>query len=287
MATILIVDDYDINREFLIALLGYRSHRLLEAADGLEALALARSERPDLVIADILMPTMDGYEFVRQLRADPTIAQIPVIFYTAYYHEQEAQSLAHACGVAYILTKPSEPELVLHIVDAALGLTAAPPIPPVQDEFDREHMRLLTDKLSQNTAELRKANLQLTALIEISLQLASERDPQRLLEHFCHTARDLIGAKHAAVGILGEDGQSLRLFFISGMDAERAVGIGTPRSQTGVLGKLLAERRSYRLQNPGGDPGAVGFPATYPSIYSFLAAPIVSPAQVYGWICLI
>src|SRR6185295_19198274 len=133
------------------------------AADGLEALALARRERPDLVIADILMPTMDGYEFVRQLRADPAIAQIPVIFYTAYYHEQEAQALAQSCGVAHILTKPSEPELVLRTVDAALGLTAPLPAPPVQDQFDREHLRLMTDKLSQHTAELQKTNLQLTA----------------------------------------------------------------------------------------------------------------------------
>jgi CheY-like chemotaxis protein len=110
MATILVVDDAPTNREFLVTLLGYRGHRLLEAADGAEALALVRAERPDLVIADILMPTMDGYEFVRQLRADPVIAQILVIFYTAYYHEQEAKALAQACGVAHILTKPSEPE---------------------------------------------------------------------------------------------------------------------------------------------------------------------------------
>src|SRR6185295_4893924 len=121
------------------------------AADGLEALALARRERPDLVIADILMPTMDGYELVRQLRADPAIAQIPVIFYTAYYHEQEAQALAQACGVAHILTQPSEPEVVLRTVDEALGLTVRPPPVPQQDEFDREHLRLLTDKLSHNT----------------------------------------------------------------------------------------------------------------------------------------
>jgi len=53
------------------------------------------------------MPTMDGYELVHQLRADPAIAQIPVIFYTAYYHEQEAQMLAQACGVTHILTKTS------------------------------------------------------------------------------------------------------------------------------------------------------------------------------------
>jgi PAS domain S-box-containing protein len=286
MATILVVDDEPTNCEFLVTLLGYRGHRLLEAADGLEALALAQRERPDLVIADILMPTMDGYELVHQLRADPTIAQIPVIFYTAYYHEQEAQALAQACGVTHILTKPSEPGVVLRTVDVALGL-AAPPPPPLQNEFDREHLRLLTDKLSQQATELQKANLQLSALIEISLQLASERDLRRLLEHFCYTARDLIGAKHAAVGVLDDDRQSLQHFFISGMDAERAVGIGAPMPGQGILGKLLAERQPSRLQNPGGDPGAVGFPPGYPPIYSLLAAPIVSLAQVYGWICLI
>ena len=70
MATILIVDDRPANCEFMVSLLGYAQHRLLLASDGAEALALARAERPDLVIADILMPTMDGYELVRQLRPD-------------------------------------------------------------------------------------------------------------------------------------------------------------------------------------------------------------------------
>lgn len=68
MATILIVDDRPVNREFLVTLLSYGGHRLLEAADGADGLAISRAEHPDLIIADILMPTMDGYEFVRLLR---------------------------------------------------------------------------------------------------------------------------------------------------------------------------------------------------------------------------
>src|SRR5919201_3519343 len=100
MATILVVDDHPTNREFLVTLLGYGGHRLLEAADGAEALAAARAEHPDLVIADILMPTMDGYELVRQLRADPSVARTPVIYYTAHFLEPEAQALARSCGVA-------------------------------------------------------------------------------------------------------------------------------------------------------------------------------------------
>ena len=101
MATILIVDDHPVNREFLVTLLGYGGHRLLQAADGAEALVLARAEHPDLIIADILMPTMDGYELVRQLRADAAIAQTPVIFCTAHYLEHEARTLAQQCGVAH------------------------------------------------------------------------------------------------------------------------------------------------------------------------------------------
>ena len=68
MTTILVVDDLATNREVLVTLLGYKGHRLIEAADGAEGLAAARAERPDLVITDVLMPVMDGYELVRELQ---------------------------------------------------------------------------------------------------------------------------------------------------------------------------------------------------------------------------
>ena len=71
MATILIVDDLAANRKFLVTLLRSSGPRLLEAADGREGLAAVHAEHPDLVITDVLMPVMDGYELVRQLRLDP------------------------------------------------------------------------------------------------------------------------------------------------------------------------------------------------------------------------
>src|SRR5450755_2407392 len=130
MATILIVDDHPINRKFLAALLGKGDHRLLEAADGAEALAAVKAEHPELVIIDILMPTMDGATFVRLLRADPSIAHTRVIFCTAHYHEPEAQALARASGVSFVLTKPSEPETILSTVEAVLGTSRPPSSPP-------------------------------------------------------------------------------------------------------------------------------------------------------------
>src|SRR5579862_2458789 len=103
MATILVVDDRPTNRDLLVTLLGYRKHRVLQASDGDEALRVVLAERPDLIISDILMPTMDGFEFVRRLRADPAFAAAKVIFYTAHYLKHEAQGLAAACGVTQVL----------------------------------------------------------------------------------------------------------------------------------------------------------------------------------------
>ena len=68
MATLLIVDDRAINREFLIAILRDGSHRLLEASNGVEALKIIMSQPIDLIITDILMPTMNGFELVQQLQ---------------------------------------------------------------------------------------------------------------------------------------------------------------------------------------------------------------------------
>src|SRR6185295_7624989 len=147
MSTILVVDDEPVNRELLATVLGYEGHDVLQAADGAEALDVVRSSRPMLVISDILMPTMDGYEFVRQLRRDSAIAHTRVVFYTANYFEREARGLATVCGVHHVLTKPCEPETILTTVREALAGTARPAVAEDPASFDREHLRLMTDKL--------------------------------------------------------------------------------------------------------------------------------------------
>ena len=287
MATILIVDDRRENREYLMTLLGYGGHRLFEAVDGAEGLASARAEHPDLIIADILMPTMDGYELVRQLRADLAIAQTPVIFYTAHYHEREAQALARTCGVSSVITKPSEPEAVLRAVEAALGLAPPAAPPPATGEFDREHMRLLMDKLSQNVDDLETTNERLSALIELNLQLGSEQDLRRLLQSFGQAAREIVGARYSIVGLLDADGLRIQRLYTNGIDAETVAQLGSPDPQAGVLRTILHEGRCVRVSNPGGDPTALGLSPTHPPIDAWLGAPIASPIRVYGFIGLI
>ena len=110
LGPILVVEDVSNILELLEITLRFKGYRVMTARDGKEALDRVAEERPTLIITDILMPTMDGYEFVRQLRSDPAIAATPVIFYTAHYLEREARDLAAQCGVRHILTKPAEPD---------------------------------------------------------------------------------------------------------------------------------------------------------------------------------
>src|SRR5207248_5283515 len=137
MAKILIVDDNPTIRSCLVTLLGYGGHALREASDGAEGLALASAEHPDLVISDILMPTMDGYEFVRRLRSAPEIARTPVIFCTAHFRERDAKDLARECGVSHVLTKPCDPETVIDAVNGSIGTTSAVRATAVDHSFDR------------------------------------------------------------------------------------------------------------------------------------------------------
>lgn len=155
MATILVVDDRPIDRQLLVTLLTPNGHRLLEAANGLEALAAVRDFPPDLAIADLLMPEMDGFEFAQRLRTDTMTARTRVLFYTAYYSQSEATALARSCGVNHLLLKPSEPQEILRSVDAALQGTYSPADLRLHD-FDREHRRLLTNTLIDRTEARRR-----------------------------------------------------------------------------------------------------------------------------------
>jgi len=154
MATVLVVDDHPVNRDLLVTLLGYRGHTVLEACDGAEALRIVQMRRLDLVITDLVMPVMDGYEFVRELRADRHLALTKVIFYTANYLRDEVLPMAAALGVHHIVSKPADPELLLATVDEALAAVAPAPESAPPDMVHREHLRAVSAKLTDKVREL-------------------------------------------------------------------------------------------------------------------------------------
>jgi DNA-binding NarL/FixJ family response regulator len=156
MTSVLIVDDEVAERELLSTILGHAGYIVATAETGEHALRLARAQQPGLIIADILMPTMDGYELVRALRSDPATSRIPVVFYTAPYVIEEIRELADACGVAHILVKPYELGDVLEVVSGALERPPEPVAALPSEAFHREHLRMLNAKLLQKVDELRE-----------------------------------------------------------------------------------------------------------------------------------
>lgn len=285
MAKILVVDDLPANRALVVTLIGHSGHQALEAADGAEALALVRAERPDLVISDILMPTMDGYEFVRQLRTDHQLAATQVIFYSAHYREQEARNLALACGVTQVLVKPCEPQDITSAIEQALSQVPPQPFHPMEHSFQTRHLQLMTDKLTGNVAELEAMNRRLAALTDLNLQLASERDPQVLLANVCRGARELVGAQYAVLCVVRKQSDA-SIVCTSGIEPALTGLLDLPVVSHGLLGQLRAARRSERLVNESGAPSDIGLPAGYPPLHTGLIAPITSLSFSYGWICL-
>jgi PAS domain S-box-containing protein len=283
MASILVVDDHPASRQFLVTLLGYSGHRVLEAENGARALEIAHAEHPALVIADMLMPVMGGYELARQLRADRDLDSIPIIFYTATYRESEARSLAKAAGVQYVLNKPAEPQAVLDLVNTALGQIPASGSPPQTITKQLLNpLQVVSAKLTAKIGELGGVNLRLSELIALGMEIGAERNPQRLLEKFCESARKILNAEYAAVRILAKDGKSLKHFITSGMDSETVARLGSPPTGEGILRVLLNERQTIRLRDLTADPRSAGFPAGHPIMRSFLGVPIMTSLQMYG-----
>ena len=120
-ARVLIVDDNEINRRVLGAILKRERYALLSAADGDQALALARREPPDLILLDIMMPGKDGYQVCAELKADPATEHVPVVFLTALAEAADKIRGLELGAVDYI-TKPFDQGEVLARVRSQLKI---------------------------------------------------------------------------------------------------------------------------------------------------------------------
>ena len=118
--TVLLIEDNEDNRIVYSTLLRHYGYRCVEATDGLEGTAAARSESPDLILCDISLPGIDGYEVARTLKADESTRSIPVLALTAHALPDDRESALRA-GFDGYLAKPIEPLRVLAEVRRFLG----------------------------------------------------------------------------------------------------------------------------------------------------------------------
>ena len=120
MARILLVEDNEMNRDMLSRRLARKGHDVSVAVDGREGVAKARAERPELILMDISLPDLDGWDATRELRADAATAAIPVIALTAHAMESDrVRSMEAGCDDHD--TKPVELPRLLGKIDALLA----------------------------------------------------------------------------------------------------------------------------------------------------------------------
>lgn len=119
-AIILIVEDQEDNRKILRDLLTSQGYQVIEAIDGSTGIQLARDHSPDLILMDIQLPGIDGYEATRQIKADEALHDIPIIVVTSYALSGDSQK-AFAAGCDAYVAKPFSPRQMLSTVQEFLA----------------------------------------------------------------------------------------------------------------------------------------------------------------------
>ena len=201
---LLVVEDIPDILNLLDTTLKFKGYRVVTARDGQEALDIIQREPPALIVTDILMPKIDGFNLVHKLRIDPETRKIPVIFLSATYVAPEDKAFAVDIGVTHFIEKPVDLDEFLPLVAQLLEQGVPATHEPLTDpNFYVGYRRRLETKLDQKMKQITRAEGLLGSLPEeekaaflASLEKAiEERDEiQRLLDQITRTMRQRHGA---------------------------------------------------------------------------------------------
>lgn len=177
MKTILIADDLEVNRYLLQSLLKANGFNVVATCNGREALDEARRTPPDMIITDILMPEMDGFQLCRAWRTDRELANIPFIFYTATYTDPSDEKFALSLGADRFITKPQSPEALLGYIREVFQEAESRGVHTVETGGDtgEQYSQVLFKKLQQKVHDLEDIRVRLEKEIRDRQQAEDER----------------------------------------------------------------------------------------------------------------
>jgi CheY-like chemotaxis protein len=164
---LLVVEDIADILNLLEATLKFKGYRVVTARNGEEALEIIQKDRPDLIIADILMPKMDGFRMVHRLRINPETRRIPVVFLSATYVAPEDKAFALSLGATRFIEKPVDLPTFLPIIEKLLQQGVHTPVEPLNEYvFYEGYRKRLEIKLSQKNTQIVRDERLLDSLSE-------------------------------------------------------------------------------------------------------------------------
>jgi PAS domain S-box-containing protein len=208
---VLIVDDQEDNRYLLRTLFSGIGDQTVEAVNGRAALEALDQGSFDLVISDILMPVMDGYQFCRDVRSQERFRDLPFVFYTATYIEQKDEEFAMRLGADRFFRKPMEPRAFLKQIRNFMDEVAAnrggrrPAVPDSEEEILKLYNERLIHKLEQKMADLEKEISERRRIEEdlrknLDIQVEAEKalqEKEQFLDAIVENIPDMIFVKDA------------------------------------------------------------------------------------------
>lgn len=226
---ILIVDDVQENRNMLRSLLEGSGYGVVEASDGSQALLRAREALPTAIVTDLMMPGMDGFELCRAWMRDDLLRAVPFIVYTATYTDEKDRQLALDMGAAAYIVKPTEPDVLLQVLETVLAERAHARPDLENGEFFERYARRLHAKLDKKLEELAAREKQLVdyvtrceAILDASPLAIVSVDPELRVRTWNYAAELLFGYTESEV-------------------VGRTMNLLVPRDHTGELQTRLAE----------------------------------------------
>jgi CheY-like chemotaxis protein len=214
--TVLVVDDHAVNRELLARVLQRDGYNVLKAGDGREGLEVLDRESVDVVLLDILMPEMDGYEALERLKADENLKHIPVIMLTSL-DEHSSVTRCIEAGAEDHLPKPFDPVLLRARIDSSMERKRS---------RDRERQYL-----EQIVAAKKRADDLLHGVIPLGVALSQEREESKLLARVLGEARRFCGADGGVIYLRQESQLVPMQTQVASLDIDEtsgsAVGLGT------------------------------------------------------------
>jgi PAS domain S-box-containing protein len=258
---VLVVDDNADLRDYMRRLLSAAGHDVLVADDGIAALNAARRSEPDLVVSDVMMPRLDGFGLLRELRADETLRETPVLLLSARAGE-EARVGGLESGADDYLTKPFSARELLARVHGNLQLA----------RLRRETRQRLADE--SRTLEI---------LNRVGRAVAAELDLSRAVQIVTDAATELTGAAFGSFfyNVEDDEGGRYTLYTLSGVPKDTFAKFPMPRN-TAVFGPTFNGDGIVRVDDItkdaryGKNAPYHGMPPGHLKVCSYLAAPVVS-----------